>query len=565
MRESGCMTKIALRFLALAALGIRPAVAQQNDTPLPQLNDARVTIPYQELKALWQAAHREGKTEKPQPPVAASLLGARYDITLHADHAEGVAEFDVQSFTDRWTAIPLLGADAQIDAIEPEGAQVIVQDGHSTLITNSAGKSSVRIHFAEKFTTEGPGAAFKLRTPRALVNVLSVAGIPDDKTLRVAGAIPISSGKNAVKYRLPAQDQIEIAIVSAKTIEPPVPSKWKTETQAFVRFADGKLNYHAHIAAHADSGSGMSAEWRLPAAVRVVKVEGDDVADWSVTNPDDQTRRLQVRWKTRDVLARELELIYELPQSFAEGEWKLRAPEIEGGEPGSAVFAITAGDGIEFAAAHPAPAGRRIQRWLAATAEHENFVVVEADGAVLAKLLPLIHTTPAVIDRAECATRLVADGSLLSETSYTVRHDAPFAWQIHLPKGSALLACAVDGRQTSPIRRADDLLELPLPAPGEKELTEIKISYTARKPAFKPVSGQVEVELPQTELLIHKLDWELHIPAAYELSALQGNVESVVAQGKPDDTSRVIHLRKELCKGEAPVAQIFYQKPEATK
>ena len=45
--------------------------------------------------------------------------------------------------------------------------------------------------------------------------------------------------------------------------------------------------------------------------------------------------------------------------------------------------------------------------------------------------------------------------------------------------------------------------------PSGKDLNSVSISYTAKKPAFKPVSGQIAVELPQTELLVHWLDWEL--------------------------------------------------------
>src|SRR5207237_407715 len=157
---------------------------------------------------------------------------------------------------------------------------------------------------------------------------------------------------------------------------------------------------------------------------------------------------------------------------------------------------------------------------------------IESDGAVQAKLLPVIATAPAVIDRADCKTRIVSDGSLLNELSYAIHHDAPIAWQLQLPKGSALLSCAVNGGQTNPIDRGDGLIELRLPEPGGKSQTEIQLAYTARKAAFNPLAGEVEIELPRTELLIHKLDWELRIPIAYELAALQGNVEAAGATGQ---------------------------------
>ena len=100
--------------------------------------------------------------------------------------------------------------------------------------------------------------------------------------------------------------------------------------------------------------------------------------------------------------------------------------------------------------------------------------------------------------------------------------------------------------------------------PSGNELNSIAISYTGKKPAFKPVSGQIAVELPQTDLLIHQLDWELRIPIAYEVAAFEGNVESAPC-AKSDATSRAIPLHKELCKNERPRAEFFYQKPQPDK
>ena len=96
-------------FAQLAALGFALfAFAAEPPSP-PDLTEARVTLPYSELKALWQAAQREAP-EKRKPPVEATLLSARYQIALKGDQASGVVEYETESFTDEWTVIPLLGA-----------------------------------------------------------------------------------------------------------------------------------------------------------------------------------------------------------------------------------------------------------------------------------------------------------------------------------------------------------------------------------------------------------------------------------------------------------------------
>src|SRR3954471_18122374 len=113
----------------LALLVMAAAFAFRAEPPTPSLDEARVTLPYPELKALWQAAQRE-TPEKRKPPVEAALLSARYQLVLKGDLGAGVVEYEIENFTDEWTAIPLLGAQIQVDDIEPADAQLIVREGH---------------------------------------------------------------------------------------------------------------------------------------------------------------------------------------------------------------------------------------------------------------------------------------------------------------------------------------------------------------------------------------------------------------------------------------------------
>lgn len=354
-------------------------------------------------------------------------------------------------------------------------------------------------------------------------------------------------------------------MVAAKKSGPPVPSQWKADAHAFVQIEEGRLVYRMRLIARADTGSGLDLALRLPAAANVLRVKGEDIADWQARTAEDRSRLVHIRWQTRDVLSRQLEIGYELPQPATPGEWKLAAPRIEGGETVSALYAIAGEDGLELTPSAAVPLPGRLPRWLAEAAGSHKFAVVGNDGTLQAKWLPLIATTPATIESVKATMRLVSDGSLLNEMVYSIRYETPLAWQLRLPADSELLSCSVDGHQANPVDRGNGVIEFPLAASDRKSAAEVKFSYTARKPAFKPVSGQVKVELPQTELLIHKLEWELRIPAAYEVAAMEGNVESASGSGQAEAGSRVIRLRKELCKAETPVAELFYQKPDCQK
>jgi hypothetical protein len=390
------VTKILVR-LGLPILASCALAAEQVATP--DLTDARVTLPYAELKTLWQNAQRETQ-EKRKPPVEAALLSARYQVVLKDDLAAGVVEYEIENFTDEWTTVPLLGAQTQVDEIEPADVQLIVRDGHYALLTNRPGKQKVRVKFAAKLSSGTDGNRFALVASPAVINSLSVAGLSEKQTLRVADATLLSSEKDRSTFRLPAADRIEFDVVPETAVELPAPN------------------------------------------------------------------------------------------------------------------------------------------------------------------LPVVETVQAVVETATAKTRIVSDGASLTEIDYSIRHERALPWKVDLPEGSELLAATVDGQAVNPIDRGERVLEFALPS--GKKLSAVSISYTAKKPAFKPVSGQIAVELPQTELLMHWLDWELRIPVAYEIAAFEGNVESAPCD-KPDPTSRIIPLHKELCKNERPRAEFFYQKPQPNK
>ncbi|HEV2803431.1 MAG TPA: hypothetical protein VGW57_00740 [Chthoniobacterales bacterium] len=386
------LVRLGLPILASGALAAEPVAT-------PDLSDARVTLPYAELKTLWQNAQRETQ-EKRKPPVEAALLSARYQVVLKGDVAAAVVEYEIENFTDEWTTVPLLGAQTQVDDIEPADAQLIVRDGHYALLTNRPGKQKVRVKFAAKLSSGTDGNRFALAASPAVINSLSVAGLPEKQTLRVADATLLSSEKDRSTFRLPAAERIEFDVVPETAAEPPAPN------------------------------------------------------------------------------------------------------------------------------------------------------------------LPVVETVQAVVETATAKTRIVSDGASLTEIDYSIRHERALPWKVDLPEGSELLAATVDGQAVNPIDRGERVLEFALPS--GKKLSAVSISYTAKKPAFKPVSGQIAVELPQTELLMHWLDWELRIPVAYEIAAFEGNVESAPCD-KTDPTSRVIPLHKELCKNERPRAEFFYQKPQPNK
>ena len=547
----------------MAALVCGVLALAADPAAVPELGDARVTLPYGELKTLWQAAQHEKPAEKRKPPVEASLLAARYQLALKGDQAGGIVEYETQTFTDEWTVIPLLGAQTQIDEVEPADVQLIAREGHYALVTNRAGKQKLRIKFAVKLNTTTDGTHFHLVTSAASINTLSVSGIPDKQMLRIAEATQLSAEKDKASFRLPAAEQLDFAVVPETPFVPPTPSRWRLATLAFARFGDGKLNYTAHLSANTDNGSGLTMELEFPAGVSVTKLSGADLGDWQMTTTESQNRRVHVRWQTRDVLRRELEIEYNFPQPLTAAEWALKAPRLIEGETTPPLYAVVPEEGLELSTAAQNPAPRQLPAWLLSLVGGKNYQVFVGDAPLAAKWLPLVETAQAIVETSTAKMRIVPDGAALTEIEYKIRHERALSWKVDLPEGCELVASSIDGGPVSPIDRGEHVLEFSLPS--GKPVNSVAFSYTEKKPAFQPVSGQIAVELPQTDLLVHRIDWELRIPAAYEISAFEGNVESAPCHDATDNTSRVIQLHKELCKKERPRAEFFYQKPQPNK
>ena len=79
-------------FLELVAVALVVSAVAGEDVDLADVANARVTIPYSELKELWKAAQQNNRPPPPKPPVGAELISARYEIELRGNEALGVVE-----------------------------------------------------------------------------------------------------------------------------------------------------------------------------------------------------------------------------------------------------------------------------------------------------------------------------------------------------------------------------------------------------------------------------------------------------------------------------------------
>ncbi|OYW74092.1 MAG: hypothetical protein B7Z37_19165 [Verrucomicrobia bacterium 12-59-8] len=194
---------------------------------------------------------------------------------------------------------------------------------------------------------------------------------------------------------------------------------------------------------------------------------------------------------------------------------------------------------------------------LAALPAQGGAVTFTLEEARKAAQQPSAHLTDAaIVVSAAYTTQVVRDGSALTEGAITVRHDHPVKFMLQLPDSAKLLQCRVNGDAVRPTLGEANRLEIPLDDPAtDGAESVVELSFTAMLAPLQLAEGELDLALPQTPLFARQIDWNVQLPATYDLS-FTGNVDPITDK----TTAPGIHLRKSLCRDQQPQARITYRK-----
>ena len=549
--------------LLLAAL----VAARAAETPAPDLRGATVTIPYAELRALWEAGQRQPEPVKEPAPAPVAFVIHRAEVRLDLGEMTSAitATFDAESLDAHWQKIPLLGGDAQLDKADAKEQAVIWDDGYA-LLTKTAGKTPVALQLTTRGTKQFL-TPLKLTLGSASVKRLTISGIPAGQEIRVNEQRAIANQNGVVLAHLPGEAgevRIELSEPKIEVAPKPVtPSIWRTESQTIVRFAEGRLSFLSRVFARTDDGSGFEMTLSLPQNASLFTVAGADLADWTQSRADDGRRLVRVRWKTRDILDREIMLAYAIPQSPLADQWTLPAPTSIDDQDARHLFAIIAADGLELKGdgVRTAVESRRLPQWMREDLGGAAFVTAEASSQIVLQThwLPAIATAEAIVGEAKAKLQLVSDGAMQIAASYAIRHQAPLAWRLDLPAEVEILSCTVDGAAARPIQRENGTIEFALATPANGQ-SNIALVYAAKAKPLDPVSGELALELPRTSLFIERFDWSVTLPATFEITTFYGAGWAANRVPEPAREQSAVALRKDFCRGERPAIALFYQR-----
>lgn len=552
---------IPIRWLMTAALGTLGAGALPLCAEEKPEVQGEVRLPLQ----AWQQKFLEGEkarpVETPAPPPAPSLRSVKYRVSERDGRLVLEVPFRVSRFAAGWSTVPVLAGDFVLEDTEPAAVRLLAQQGWICHVEQAAGESAGSARFVatgdgtdtvQLETAKSPAAYLEVGTLAAGHGlVVSLDG--RERALAAGSSLPLSG--EGVKLGL----KILRGEEATEALKPPQPSVWSWQHRVLVLPGESEMEYRISAHASASDGSGTEAVLRLPAEARQVTAKGEDLADSAVRRANDGTPQLQLRWKSRGVLERDVTISYTLPQRPLDKQWTLTAPMPDQGKAGVR-YMIAQSDSHAYQAeklegpllAESCPTSLRD------SLRGKSYFMAEGTGPVTlgVRELPRVAIADAVVEEADWSLRVEADGSQLLEGQWKVAHTTPLRLPLRVPAGMQLLRCTVNGKPLEPIDKGNGALEVSL-SDGGSTPTVFACSFTIRGKALEAVEGTLALSLPQTPLFIRTLGWRVQLPGTYQAETY-GNL---TREANPaNESASLIRLRKNLCRDEQPETTIFYQR-----
>ena len=139
----------------------------------------------------------------------------------------------------------------------------------------------------------------------------------------------------------------------------------------------------------------------------------------------------------------------------------------------------------------------------------------------------------AAAERAVATTLVTVEGRTLTEVSLTLRNRAQPFMKVVLPPGATMLSVEVAGETAKPALAADGT-RVPLLRPGLKPNGPYTVSFVymhAGQPFAK--RGEADMVLPQMDVPVTVLEWELFLPDRFSAKPSAGNVMPAHLVGHP--------------------------------
>ena len=509
--------------------------AGEEKSTLPLPDPGNVTLTLDEYNKLVELAAKTPK--RPDlAPLPYSIKHADLKLRVEKDSVSGTVELDGEVFRKGVSKVPLTSGMTIFDAHQNgKGIPLIQENGTHTALLPGPGEFAVALDAGLPLRIEVGRASFSLPAPTAGSVQLTLV-IPGDHTMAniTSGLITSRKSENghtSIEATLVPGQASTIWWATRETAAPVVPKevRFLSDSKTLVSVSEAEMRVAVLADVTVVAGDPSEFHVQLPAGFEVTGVTGptldssevhSDVLTLKVTAPTQRSHEFLISMERsiNDAKADAPFISFKKAQRetgevLVEGAGTMEIKATEGG--GLKRMDVKEANAYLRSLAHfPPQAAFRYHKQPGETPTLALDWVRFPDGSVLA----------AVAENATVTTMVTSEGKSLTEVKLTLKNQAQPFLKVALPAGATILSAEVAGERVKPVQGPDGS-RVPLLRPGFRPTDSYTVSFVfmhSGAPFAK--KGGAELSLPNMDIPISLLNWEVFLPEQYKVKDFGGDV-----------------------------------------
>jgi len=507
----------------------------QEKPSLPLPDPGNVTLTLDEYNKLMELAAKPPK--KPElAPLPYSIQHADVKLRVENEGVRGTIQIEGEVFRKGVSKVPLTSGMTILDAHQNgKGIPLTQENGTHTALLPGPGEFSVVLDTGVPLRIEAGRASFTLPVPSA-GSVQVALMIPGDHTFANVSPGLITSrksenGHTAIEATLVPGQPATFWWATREVVTPAVPRevRFLADVKTLVSVSEADMRVAVLADVTVVQGEPTQFQMSLPDGYEVTGVTGS-------TLDSTETQAGVITLKVNAPSQRAHEFLISMERSIggttADAPFvSFKSAQRETGEvlvEGAGTMEIKATEGgglkridvreanpyLRSMAHFPPQAAFRYHRQPSETPTLALDWVRFPDGSVQA----------AVAESAEATTLVTSEGKSLTEIRLVLKNQAQPFLKVSLPQGASILSAEVAGERVKPVQGPDGN-RVPMLRPGFRTMDSYTVSFVfmhSGAPFAK--KGGAELSLPNMDIPISVLNWEIFLPERYKVKDFGGDV-----------------------------------------
>jgi len=526
--------KVSVVMLLCCMCSAQMGVAEEKSA-LPLPNSGNVTLTLDEYNRLMELAAKPPK-KSDAAPLPYSIKHADLKLHVEKDGVLGTVQLEGEVFRKGVSKVPLTTGMTILDAHQNgKGVPLQQENGVHTALLPGPGEFSVALDTGLPLRIEAGRASFSLPVPAAGSVQLALV-IPGDHTYANINPGIITSrksenGHTAIEATLVPGQPANVWWTTRETVTQVAPRevRFLADEKMLISVSEAEMRVAVLADITVVQGEPSQFHIELPAGYEVTGVTGatldstetnSGVLTLKVNAPSQRSHQFLISME-RSINGAKADAPFlsfthaqrETGEVLVEGAGTMEITATEGGDL-KRMDVKEANQYLRSLAHFPPQAAFRYHKQAGETPSLALQWVRFPDGSVLA----------AVAESATVTTLVTSDGKSLTEVKLVIKNQAQPFLKVSLPAGASILSADVGGERVKPVQGPDGN-RVPLLRPGFRPTDSYTVSFVfmhSGAPFAK--KGGAELSLPNMDIPISLLSWEIFLPEQYKVKDFGGDV-----------------------------------------